>query len=136
MSKSTSPNAIGRPRMYKTPEELQSKIDEYFESHEKFAVGKLGYFLGFADRQSLKDYIDREDEFSCIVRKAKYFIEGEYEVLLQSNNVTGIIFALKNMGWKDKTEHENTHTFTQMPSVEKDGEVLEFKIGSKITENA
>jgi len=98
------PNPVGRPRKYKTPEELQAKIDEYFETSKKFAVGKLGYFLGFEDRQSLKDYIDRKDEFSCIVRKAKYFIEGEYELLLQENNVTGIIFALKNMGWKDKQD--------------------------------
>ena len=28
----------------------------------------------------------------------------QYEQLLESKGATGAIFALKNMGWKDKTE--------------------------------
>ena len=31
------------------------------------------------------------------------FIEMEYEQLLESKGSTGAIFALKNMGWSDKS---------------------------------
>ena len=35
-------------------------------------------------------------------------VESEYESMLESKSVTGAIFALKNMKWKDKTEVEQT----------------------------
>ena len=35
-------------------------------------------------------------------------IENGYEKRLFENNPTGSIFALKNMGWKDKTETEHS----------------------------
>ena len=120
--KSSNPN--GRPLKYKTPEELQTAIDKYFLNPPNkkvitntdgsttevpiFTVSGLGYFLGFMDRQSLYDYCKRGDNFSCIIRRAKYFIESEYEAKLQGTNVVGIIFALKNMGWRDKSEVEQS----------------------------
>lgn len=33
-------------------------------------------------------------------------VENGYESALRQNNATGSIFALKNMGWKDKTEQD------------------------------
>jgi len=125
----------GRKRLFRTPEALQSKVDKYFKENEKFAVGKLGYYLGFADRQSLKDYIDRKDEFSCIIKKAKYFIEGEYELLLQENNVTGIIFALKNMGWKDKQEISHTVGREDLSHLT-EAEMLEYFRSKTASENS
>ncbi len=113
-------NKGGRPPHYKTPKELQAKIDEYFEKPPNtrtmtlangssveiplYGVSGLAYALGFMDRQSLYDYDNRSDKFSCIVKRARLFIESEYEVALRDNNVTGIIFALKQMGWKDRQE--------------------------------
>jgi hypothetical protein len=118
----------GRPRMFETPEALQKKVDEYFlnppnkrtittstgtttkvEQVPIYAICGLAYFLGFLDRQSLYDYEKRNDEYSCIIKKAHFFIESEYEVALRDNNVAGVIFALKNMGWTDKREvdHKN-----------------------------
>ena len=37
---------------------------------------------------------------------ALLIVENGYEMALRENNAAGSIFALKNMGWKDKTEHE------------------------------
>jgi len=109
----------GKPRKFQSVEELQNKVDDYFQnppnkrriykdSNSKeytevplYGVCGLAYHLGFLDRQSIYDYIKRDDEYSCIIKKAKLFIESEYEVALRDHNVAGIIFALKNMGWRD-----------------------------------
>lgn len=116
----------GRPPKYKNKEELQDKITEYFEKgmrKKKVVVGPvtnrsmveipvptitgLALFLGFESRQSFYDY-EKNEEFTYTIKKARTFIEREYEELLSTGNVTGAIFALKNMGWNDKSiiEHE------------------------------
>ena len=109
--------------MFKTAEELQAKVDEYFISGRnvrKVIEGKgvnlkttdvpiititgLVLFLGFCSRQSFYD-MEKIPEFTYTIKKAHCRIEGNYEELTQiSNNVAGPIFCLKNMGWKDKTE--------------------------------
>lgn len=121
-------NLGGQPPFYKTSEELQEKINEYFNGGLKkrtIVIGKgenkesleipiptisgLAYFLGFESRQSFYDY-EKRDGFSYTVKRARLFIEQEYEEQLQVGNTTGAIFALKNMGWIDKQEIEATNT--------------------------
>lgn len=68
-------------------------------------ISGLAYFLGFADKTTLYDYRDRED-FSHPIKRAILRIEMNYEGGLTEQSVAGRIFALKNMGWKDKTETE------------------------------
>lgn len=118
-----SKNLGGRPSKFKTPEELQKKIDAYFKNcpDKKQFVTKLGnvieipmptisglcYYLGFESRQSFYDY-EQVEKFSYTIKRARLFIEKEYEQLLQGNNCTGAIFALKNFGWVDKTQQEIT----------------------------
>jgi hypothetical protein len=113
----------GRPRMFETAEALQEEIDEYFKSgiREKEVLLKTGekvkvpvptisglcYYLGFESRQSFYDY-EKEEGFSYTVKRARLFIELEYEAQLQVGNTTGAIFALKNMGWIDKTQTDIT----------------------------
>lgn len=111
---------------YKTPEELQDAIDQYFKEGVRIKtviVGKapnnydiqvpvptitgLCYYLGFESRQSFYDYEKRES-FSYTVKRARLFIELEYEEMLSTGNTTGAIFALKNFGWHDKTEQDIT----------------------------
>lgn len=120
-------NIGGRPRMFNTPEELQLKIDEYFKTGVKtrtVIIGKapnqqaielevptitgLTLFLGFESRQSFYDY-EEQDGFSYTIKRARLFIECEYEEQLQIGNVAGAIFALKNMGWIDKTVNDNNN---------------------------
>ena len=103
----------GRPPFYKTPEELQEKVDEYFYTlpeDEKVTITGLVLYLGFESRQSFYKYGD-DKKFSYTIKKAHSRIENHYENLIQGNNVAGPIFALKNLQWKDKTESEVTiHT--------------------------
>lgn len=111
----------GRPAHYETPQELEQKIQEYINSTayktspdpenpeeviyqgEPITISGLAYFLGFESRQSLYDYEKREG-FSYIIKKARLKVESEYEKKLSSRNPTGSIFALKNMGWADRSE--------------------------------
>ncbi len=116
----------GRPPLFETAIELQNKIDEYFEigcKEKEIIVGKgatkkivkvkiptisgLCYFLGFESRQSFYDY-DKKLEFTYTIKRARLFIEVEYEEQLNSGNTIGAIFALKNFGWTDKQEVEHS----------------------------
>jgi len=108
----------GRPSIFDSPEEMQLKVDEYFNNcpDKKTIVVGLGtmevpaititglcLYLGFDSRQSFYDY-EQKPEFSYIIKKARLRIENHYEQCLQYGNVTGAIFPLKNMGWSDKQE--------------------------------
>lgn len=122
--------AGGRPRHYDDPDVLQKTVDEYFEfikglktqkvdpsgnitetwerSPEPATITGLTLFLGFNDRQSLYDY-EKNEQFSGIVKNARTRVECEYEKKLTTMQApAGSIFALKNMGWKDKHETELT----------------------------
>lgn len=111
---------VGRPAKYQNKEELQLEIDRYFyeathdetgnerEKHKPISVTGLAFYLGFADRQSITDY-QSKDEYSFTIKRAKLQIEQYLEEKLLGNNVTGVIFNLKNnYGWKDKQEIEST----------------------------
>lgn len=114
-------NNGGQPPKYNDPEVLKNKVVEYFESYidcemkeakqpvlgHKPTITGLALYLGFESRQSFYDYIKKE-EFSYILKKASLYIEMNYEMLLESKAATGAIFALKNMGWNDKSEVDHT----------------------------
>lgn len=122
-------NDVGRPPAFKTSKELQKKIDNYFRNcpdKKQIVVKKtnevieiptpticgLCHYLGFESRQSFYDY-EKNEKFSYTIKRARLFIEKEYEQLLQTSNYPGAIFALKNFGWVDKTEQEITGTQIQ-----------------------
>lgn len=97
----------GRPRIYNDIDELEQECEKYFAdctaNKLRPTVTGLTLALGFSDKTTLYDYRDRE-EFSHPVKKALTKIEHSLESKLDGNSVAGIIFGLKNMGWKDKTE--------------------------------
>ena len=91
--------------MFDTPEKLLEAITAYFAGTERPTLAGLALGLGI-DRKTLYNYEDR-DEFFHIIKKARETVEAKYEErLIWDNSPTGVIFALKNMGWKDKTETE------------------------------
>jgi len=117
----------GRPPFFDTPEKLMEMVDAYFVHIQGEKVTKvdeagnveetwkrlpepatitgLAIYLGFCSKQSLYDYGEKE-EFTYPIKRARIYIEHEYEKNLRSTTPTGSIFALKNMGWKDKQEQE------------------------------
>lgn len=98
----------GQPPKFSTPEDFKKACDEYiFSNPGRLTVTGLAMWLGFCDRQSLYDY-EKRDGYSCIVKEARLAVEHDYELSLRSSYVVGSIFALKNMGWKDRHEQEIT----------------------------
>lgn len=123
------PNPVGRPPKYKTPEEMQVVIDEYFaecdnrlkEIHTKegdsvavcipepYTMSGLAYALDMS-RQALLEY-NKKDQFLVTIKRARARVERDVERRLLEGTVgaAGPIFNLKNnFGWKDKSEIENT----------------------------
>ena len=94
---------VGRPPMFKDPAEMQAAIDEYLGTTPIKTISGLAYHLGFESRQSFYDYESRP-EFSYTIKRARTKIEIYYEEKLSGTTPTGPIFALKNLGWKDKQE--------------------------------
>jgi len=103
----------GRPLIFETPEELKQKVDEYFDSTDRPTLAGLALKLGFESRQTLYNYEERGG-FLDIIKNARMRVEAIYEErLIYEQNQTGVIFSLKNMGWKDKTETQHSGEITQ-----------------------
>ena len=97
-------NKGGRPPLFSTPEELETACKEFVAQNPgKLTVTGLAMYLGFDSRQSLYDY-EKRDGFSYIIKNARLAVENDYELSLRTPAVAGAIFALKNMGWRDKVE--------------------------------
>lgn len=131
-------NKVGRPLKYKTPEEMQKKIDEYFEScyrpvtkynnntgkfetikNDNGEIVKEQYrpftVTGLADaldlnRSDLLNY-DKKSEFHNTVTRAKRKCEiYAEERLFDRDGNRGAIFSLSNnfKNWADKQTIETT----------------------------
>ena len=108
----------GRPPTFADPGDMKTLMEDYFNNVPTrtvvlkdgtgvemplITITGLALHLGFESRQSFYDY-EKKEEFSYIVKRARMFIENEYEAQLQKGNTVGAIFALKNMGWADKQD--------------------------------
>jgi len=91
-------------RIFKTPEEMQAKIDEYFDNEERTTVTGLCLHLGFRSRQGLNNYEKYSKEFYDVIKTAKMRVEMYYEKRLIEGKAAGSIFALKQFGWTDRQE--------------------------------
>lgn len=114
-------NKVGRPLKFKSPEELQKKIDEYYQwakdNKKHLTISGLAWYLD-TNRQTLLNYENEdsdlfnslEDSVKCAfidtIKRAKTRIEMEYEEgLYHKESVVGTIFTLKNnYGYVDKQE--------------------------------
>jgi hypothetical protein len=98
----------GRPLKFKTVEELQKKIEEYFNitPQEELTITGLALHLD-TSRETLCNY-EKKDEFFDTIKRSKLMIENAYEKRLIKRGGAGDIFALKNFGWRDKTETDIT----------------------------
>lgn len=123
---------LGRPRAFKNVEEVEEKINAYFDYCEKkdkpYTMSGLAYYLGI-DRRTLLNYSKVEDYFP-LIKKARDRVQMQLEENALSNkaNPTFTIFNLKNnFDWKDKVEVKNTN----LPKVEE----LLSKIESEANDN-
>lgn len=122
---------VGRPPMYKTKEEIQEKIDKYFEEckgtpllnedgtvatnkygepilvdRKPLTITGLALALGFTSRQALLNY-QGKDEFVDTITRAKAKVEQYAEErLFDKDGANGAKFSLANNfeGWKEKQQ--------------------------------
>ncbi len=112
-------NQIGRPPLYKAPEDLRAAVEAYFTECEGVVVptenGKcktigeipptisgLSYALGFKDRRSFTEQGKRGSAFMEVVRYARLRVEAYNEAkLYDPNSYRGARFVLRNcFGWE------------------------------------
>lgn len=112
--------SAGRPTKFKTADQMQKVIDEYFDSVTVECNGVKSFrptVTGLAhaldmSRSTLIEY-SKKDEFSNTVKKAKQQVAIALESALYGTGVAGVIFNLKNnFGWKDKQEIDQTTKVT------------------------
>ena len=98
----------GRPLKFESPEALQAMIDDYFDitPDDKQCITGLAVHLD-TSRVTLCDY-EHKDKFTNTVKKAKERIGLVYELRGIGKGRSYDIFTLKNMGWKDKQEIDQT----------------------------
>jgi hypothetical protein len=126
-------NKVGRPPMYESKEEIQEKIDEYFEKcegtvlkgtdgevmldkyGEPVIVGKkpltitgLALALGFNSRQTLLNYQGKEEFVDTIMRAKAKVEQYAEERLFDKDGANGAKFSLANNfeGWREKQSIE------------------------------
>lgn len=117
---------VGRPRIFSSPEEFDARVDNYIklcratdgtDNPEPITLTGMVLALGFSCKDSFYQY-EKYPEFSESVKRARTFIEQAYEKrMIKDGNLAGSIFALKNLGWKDRqdvyiNETEVTETLT------------------------
>ena len=105
----------GRPKKFKTVEDMQKAIDKYFKAQARkkrpLTIQGLALALDFNSRQSLLNYEGYTDEndkqYLDTIKKARLFVENDKveNMLAGEYSTAGVIFDLKNNhGHKDKTE--------------------------------
>ena len=129
----------GRPPKFKNKQEMQAKIDQYFEDcegkvltdaegkpvlHSKtgqpimygakpLTITGLARALGFNSRQSLLNYEGKKEFLDTIMRARMRVEEFVEESLFYKETANGAKFSLANNfeGWKEKHEIEaDVHT--------------------------
>lgn len=109
-AKSTASNRGGRPRKIKDPAQFDEMVDRYVtecrENDQPITWTGMASALGFSSRKEIDNYA-RYDGFADSCKRARIIVENAYEKRLHTNSPTGAIFALKNMGWKDRQDHEH-----------------------------
>lgn len=96
----------GQPKKYSI-DKVTKGIAKYFKDTEEkdYTICGLALEIGFCERKQLNEY-SKYAEYSPIVKRAMLKIEYGYEKKLSGTCVTGSIFALKNMKWRDKSDEE------------------------------
>lgn len=130
-----SKKKVGRPPKFKSKEEMQEKIDNYFEECKgtilknedgsifrdkngmpvvvgvrPLTMSGLANALGFSSRQSLLNYEGKKEFMDTIMRARARVEQYTEECLFDKNSANGAKFSLANNfeGWKEKQELEVT----------------------------
>lgn len=100
---------VGHPPKWETVDEIIVLINDYFEETPDSEITVTGLCIALgADKNTVNSY-QKKEGFGPIIKAAKLYIENSYERSLRKNGRSGDIFALKNFGWTDAVQVDNTH---------------------------
>ncbi len=110
---------------YKTAEELQEKVEEYFltcyQNQRPYTISGLALWLGLST-QTLRNYEKTygDTEYADIIKIAKQRVEEFAEKSLYENGkTTGAKFVLQNnFGWSDKQDVNLSGEVSQIVKLE------------------
>lgn len=138
-----SDTKLGRPKKFNTPEEMQEKIDAYFEwcdlprrvitgnngnvkvVYEPYTISGLCIHLDIT-RETLCDY-GKDPIFSDTVKKGKQKVENwvEKKAITGELNPIFSIFSMKhNFGWKDNQQNITINQTSTVNDVVLEGDEL------------
>jgi len=124
VSKRSLENLKPRELKFKTREELQSAIDDYFNTMDgekrPYSIAGLAYFLN-VNRQTIYNYEYRQ-EFSDIIIRARERCIMYMEEKLMLKGTAGQIFLAKNYGYTDRQDivnHDAKSTEDELQEFEK-----------------
>lgn len=105
--------AGGRPKLFKSLEELEERIEEFYaycEMNKKpLTFERLSTFLK-VDRKTIYNYEQRDEFFPCIKAVRDRILADLMEKGMEGQiNATFGIFCLKNYGYADKQEVTSTN---------------------------
>jgi len=97
---------VSKRRTYKTAEELRQAVNLYFDecddNQSPYTISGLCLHIGFTRDAFFRHTYDTE--LGDVVNQARLLIEQQHELrLLTTKKPTGTIFALKNLGWSDRS---------------------------------
>jgi hypothetical protein len=75
----------------------------YTREPEPATITGLALFIGFNSRQELDEY-EQNGEFGYLISRSRLQVEALYEKKLHQQSPSGAVFALKSLGWKEKSE--------------------------------
>jgi hypothetical protein len=99
---------VGRPKAFGTPKDLVKVLNEYFSTTKEEEITITGLCIALRiNKDTFYEYM-KKDKYKDIINEARMLVENSYELSLRKYGRSGDIFALKNFGWKDKQELEQT----------------------------
>jgi hypothetical protein len=84
---------------------------------QQITITGLALHLGFSSRQAFEDY-EANGKFADHLKRARLRVMTDYEKKLHVTSSTGAIFALKSMGWNERTEKPTETTVNTVLKVE------------------
>ena len=113
-----------------TPEEMQALIEDYFRVTDPDDITITGLALHLdTTRVTLCEY-EKRPEFVNTIKKGKERVALAYELRLVHKGRSADIFALKNMGWTDRSEVDQNVNLTNIPKIKIGEQELSFDVGT------
>ena len=104
------PTATGRPKIFKSPQEIEDKVAKYKEyladKDKPPTMAGLAYFLEI-DRKTLFNY-SKDDLFFPTIKRFRDWVLMELEEMCIDKGNGGTVFIAKNYGYTDKQELEHS----------------------------